>query len=172
MKKILMVALLLVSGFTTYAQRVAYVDVATILGSMSEYKTAQKNLDQAAEKWQQEITAEYQAIEEMYRRYQAEQVLLSDQARQQREEEIIKKEEQVRALQQQRFGPEGELFQKRQQLVKPIQDKVFGAIQQYATDKGLDIIFDKSAGAGIIFAGPNYDKTDDILDYLGVKKSE
>lgn len=170
MKKTLLIAVLLACGISSYAQRVAYVDVSAILGSMSEYKTAQRNLDQAAEKWQQEITAEYQAIEEMYRRYQAEQVLLSDQARQQREEEIIKKEEQVRALQQQRFGPEGELFQKRQLLVKPIQDKVFGAIQQYATDKGLDIIFDKSGGAGIIFASPNYDKTDDILEYLGVEK--
>ena len=119
-----------------------------------------------------EIEQEYTKIEEMYRRYQAEQVLLSDKSRQQREDEIIEKEKQARGMQQKRFGPEGLLFKKRQELIKPIQDKVYNAIQEYATDKNFDLIFDKSSGANIIFANPQYDKTDDILEKLGVKKDK
>jgi outer membrane protein len=105
---------------TAQAQRVAYVDINTILSKMPEYENAQRTLDQTAEKWKQEISQEYAQIEEMYRRYQAEQVLLSDKSRQQREDEIVEKEKQVRGMQQKRFGPEGQLFKKRQELVKPI----------------------------------------------------
>jgi outer membrane protein len=157
---------------TAQAQRVAYVDINTILSGMPEYENAQRTLDQTAEKWKQEISQEYAQIEEMYRRYQAEQVLLSDKSRQQREDEIVEKEKQVRGMQQKRFGPEGQLFKKRQELVKPIQDKVYNAIQEYATDKNLDLIFDKSSGANILFANPQLDKTEDILEKLGVKKDK
>lgn len=173
MKKIFILLLAVASiSVTSYAQRVAYVDVAQILSSMPEYENAQRTLDQTAEKWKQEIETEYTKIEEMYRRYQAEQVLLSDKARQQREDEIIEKEKQVRGMQQKRFGPEGELFKKRQELVKPIQDKVYNAIQEYATEKSLDLVFDKSSGVNIIFANPQYDKTDDVLKKLGIEKKE
>ncbi len=173
MKKIFILLIAVASiSMTSYAQRVAYVDVSLILNSMPEYGSAQRTLDQTAEKWKQEIETEYAKIEEMYRRYQAEQVLLSDKARQQREDEIVEKEKQVRGLQQKRFGPEGELFKKRQELVKPIQDKVFNAIQDYATEKSLDIIFDKSSGVTIIYANPQYDKTEDVMEKLGIKKEE
>lgn len=173
MKKIalLFVAVAFIT-MTAQAQRVAYVDINTILSSMPEYENAQRTLDQTAEKWKQEIAQEYAQIEEMYRRYQAEQVLLSDKARQQREDEIVEKEKQVRGMQQKRFGPEGQLFKKRQELVKPIQDKVYNAIQEYATDKNLDLIFDKSSGANILFANPQLDKTEDVLEKLGVKKDK
>lgn len=153
---------------TVDAQRIAYVDVNLILESIPDYREAQRTLDQTAEQWKQEITQEYNKIDEMYRKYQAEQVLLSDAARQQREDEIINKEKVVRDLQKRRFGPEGELFQKRQELVKPIQDKVYSAIEEFATDRSYDFIFDKSAGITILFANPQYDKTQDILKKLGV----
>lgn len=176
MKKMKQLFVLLIAitafNFTAQAQRVAYVDVSTILSSMPEYASAQRTLDQTAEQWKQEIEQEYAKIEEMYRRYQAEQVLLSDKARQQREDEIVEKETQVRALQQKRFGQEGLLFKKRQELVKPIQEKVYNAIQEYSADKGFDLVFDKSSGVNIIYSNPQYDKTDDILKRLGVKKVE
>ena len=160
-------ALLLAATVSVDAQRVAYVDVEKILEAIPEYKEAQADLDQTAAKWKQDIAQEYAKIEKMYKKYQAEQVLLSETARQQREEEIVNKEKQVREMQKQKFGPEGALFQKRQQLVKPLQDKVYDAINKYASDRGYDFIFDKSDGATILFASPRLDKTEDILKKLG-----
>lgn len=173
MKK-LFVLLIAIAGlsFSSEAQRLAYVDVSNILTNMPEYAAAQRTLDQTAEKWKQEVDQEYAKIEEMYRRYQAEQVLLSDKARQQREDEIIEKEKQTRAMQQKYFGPEGSLFKKRQELVKPLQDKVYNAIQEYANDGNYDLIFDKSSGVNIIFANPQYDKTEDIMEKLGIEKKD
>lgn len=168
-KLIVLLAAVATLSITAQAQRIAIVDVNQILENMTEYKAAQNTINQTAEKWKQEIEQEYAKIEEMYSRYQAEQVLLSDQARKQREDEIIEKEKLVRALQQKRFGPEGELFKKRQALVKPIQDKVYNAIQQYATNKSLDLILDKSANTTIIFADSKLDKTEDIMKDLGIK---
>lgn len=148
---------------TAQAQRIAYVDVNRILESNASYKTAQDELDRVASKWRQDIAQEYDKIKGMYNRYQAEQVLLSDEVRKQREEEIMNKEKDVRDLQKQKFGPEGELFKMRQELVRPIQDKIYAAIEEYAKDRGFDFIFDRSGNTGIIFSNPQYDKTDDIL---------
>ncbi|RMG76746.1 MAG: OmpH family outer membrane protein [Bacteroidetes bacterium] len=159
-------ALFLLLGFTANAQRIAYVDVNRILESITEYQDAQEELDKTAARWRQEIAKEYDVIKGMYNRYQAEQVLLSDEARKQREEEIMAKEKEVRDLQKARFGPEGELFQKRKELVQPIQDRVYGAIEEYAKDRGFDFIFDKSSTVGMLYSNPEYDKTDDILRQL------
>jgi outer membrane protein len=153
-------------AFTAQAQRIAYVDVNVILESIEEYQRAQKDLDEIAATWRQEIAQEYDKIKGQYNRYQAEQVLLSDDARRQKEEEIMEMEKRVRELQKDRFGPEGALFQKRKELVQPIQDRVYAAIQEYANDKGYDFIFDKSGSAGMIFANPSYDKTKEVLDKL------
>lgn len=150
-------------ALTAQAQRIAYVDVNRILESNASYKTAQDELDRVASKWRQDIAQEYDKIRGMYNRYQAEQVLLSDEVRKQREEEIMNKEKDVRDLQKQKFGPEGELFKMRQELVRPIQDKIYAAIEEYAKDRGFDFIFDRSGNTGIIFSNPQYDKTDDIL---------
>lgn len=163
---IAVLALSLAVVLNANAQRIAYVDVNEILESIVEYQEAQKQLDEVASRWRQEIANEYDNIKSMYNRYQTEQVLLSDDARKQKEEEIIAKEKDVRELQRSRFGPEGALFKKRQELVRPIQDKVYGAIEEYAKDRGYDFIFDKSGNAGMIFSNPQYDKTNDILDLL------
>ena len=156
----------LAAATTTFGQRLATVDVNRILESIEEYQAAQSELDRLASKWRQEIAQEYDVIKGLYNRYQGEQVLLSDEARRQREEEIMNKEKAVRDLQKERFGPEGELFKRRQDLVRPIQEKVYGAIEDYAKERGFDFIFDKSSATGMIFSNNEFDKTDDILKRL------
>ncbi len=151
---------------TLNAQRLAYVDVNQILESIEEYQGAQQELDRLASKWRQEIAQEYDKIKGMYSRYQAEQVLLSDEARKQQEDAIMNKEKEVRDLQKERFGPDGSLFKRRQELVRPIQDRVYAAIEEYANDKGYDFILDKSSSGIMIFSNPDYDKTNDILRML------
>ena len=148
------------------SQRIAYVDVTAILESLPEYQTAQQQLDKLATQWRQEIAVEQDKIKGMYSKYQAEQVLLSEDMRRQREEEIMNKEKEVREMQRQKFGPEGALFQKREELVRPIQDKVYAAIQQYAEEKGFEFIFDKGSASGMLFADKRYDKTEDIKNML------
>ena len=157
---------LTITAVSANAQRIAYVDVAAIMETIQEYQDAQKQLDELAAKWRQEIAVEYDKIKGAYNRYQAEQVLLSDEQRREKEDEIMEMEKKVRELQKQKFGPEGELFQKRKELVQPIQDKVYAAIEEYANERGYDFILDKSTVVGLIFANPSYDKTDDILDKL------
>ncbi len=168
MKKLILVAILAVTAsFSADAQRIAYVDVSKILDRIPEYKSAQQELDATAERWKKEIAIEYGKIEEMYRKYQAQEVLMSETARNQREEEIVNKEAEVREMQKRKFGPSGDLFKKRQELVKPIQDKVYAAIQKYADSRGFDFVFDKSSNPGMLFAAPRLDKTEDILKQLG-----
>lgn len=148
------------------AQRLAFVDVNEILESIQEYQQAQTELDRIAQGWRQEVAQEYDKIKGAYNRYQAEQVLMSDEARKAKEEEIMEMERSVRDLQKQRFGPEGDLFQRRRDLVQPIQDRVYAAIESYANERGYDFIFDKGSTTGMLFASPRYDVTKDILDNL------
>lgn len=151
------------------AQRFAYVDVNKILENMDDYKNAQEELDKIAAKWRQDIAQEYDEIKGMYNRYQAEQVLLSDEQRKKREEEIMEKERAVREMQKEKFGPEGELFVRRKDLVEPIQNRVYSSIESYANESGLDFIFDKGSNTGILFSNPRYDKTEDIMRMLGIQ---
>ena len=152
--------------FSMNAQKVAIIDITQVLNSLPAYKTAQEDLDKVATKWRSEIAAQQDAIKGMYGKYQAEQVLLSDDARKQREEEITNKEKEVREMQRAKFGPEGELFKKRQELVKPLQDKVYATIERFATEKGYDLILDKSSSAGIIYSNATFDKTQMIIDMV------
>jgi len=160
-------ALATIFGSTSvHAQRIAVVDINAVLESMEDYKGAQQELDQVAESWRQEIAQEYDKIKGMYNKYQAEQVLMSDDARAEREEQIVAAETRVREMQKNRFGPEGELFQRRAELVQPIQDKVYGAIQSYADQRGYDLIFDKGSSAGLLFSKPSFDKTEEVKSAL------
>jgi len=147
-------------------QKTAVVDIDEILSSMPDYQKAQDQLDQIAEQWRQEIAQEMDKVKSMYNKYQAEQVLLSDEMKNEREEEIMNKEKEVRDIQRQKFGPEGELFNKRQELVAPIQNEVYKAISSYADSRGFDLILDRSANAGIIFINDALDKTEDIKKIL------
>lgn len=168
MKKLfLAISFIATTATGALAQRFCYVDANKVLERVPEYKTAQDQLDQTAEKWKQDVAAEYAKVDEMYRKYQADEVLLDATARKQREDEITAKEKNVRDLQKQKFGPEGALNKKRQELVKPIQDKVYAAIEQYASEKGYEFIFDKASMTGMLFANPKQDKTDDIVKKLG-----
>jgi len=166
MKLFFSMAIALMATFAVNAQRVASVDVNKILESISEYQSAQTELDNLAAQWRQDIAQEYDVIKGLYNRYQAEQVLMSDEKRRQSEEEIMQKETEVRELQKAKFGPEGALFQKRKDLVQPIQEKVYSAIENYATQRGYDFIFDKAGSAGLIYSNAKYDVTEDILKSL------
>lgn len=120
--------------------------------------------------WQKEIETKYAEVDKLYKAYQADAVLLTDDMKKKRENEIINKEKEVKDLQKQRFGVDGELFKKRQELVKPIQDKVYNAIKAVAEKSGLGFVMDKSGQVSLLYANSKYDKSDDVLVYLGYKK--
>jgi len=163
-------AFLLITGGSLFAQKIAVVDITNVLQSMEEYTTAQEKLDVISAEWRQDISQEYDDIKSLYNKFQAEQVLLSDELKREREDEIMQREKQVRELQRAKFGPEGELFRKREELVSPIQEKVFSAIQDYAAESGIDIMLDKSSAAGILFTSAEFDKTDTIKRKLGIRR--
>ena len=170
MKKVilsLLIALLVTAG--VQAQRYAIIDTKYILNKIPEYKDADKKLQQVSEQWQKEIDDKQAALDLLYKNYDAEQFMLSDELKKKREDELFNKEKEVRDLQKKRFGYEGDLFKQRQQLVKPIQDKVYNAIQKIAVARGYDFILDKSEGITVIFADPKLDKSDDVLRELGIK---
>lgn len=170
MKKILTtVALSFFLVFTGFAQRYAVIDTKYILEKIPEYKSSQEKLDQFSEMWQQEIDRKSAELDRMYKNYDAEVMMLSDRLRQKREDEIYNKEIELRELQKKRFGFEGDLFKKREELIKPIQDRVYNAIQKLAASKLYDFILDKSEGITVIFADPKLDKSDDVLKELGIK---
>ena len=170
MKKILLITVILLTvAFQVNAQRYAIIDSKYILGKLTEYKDAQGKLDKFSEQWQQEIDNKQAALDKMYKDFDAEQIMLPDDLKKKREDEIFNKEKEVRDLQKRRFGFEGDLFKKRQELIKPIQDKVYTAIQKLAVDKSYDFILDKSEGITVIFADPKLDKSEDVLKYMGVK---
>ena len=145
------------------------IDTKYILDKMPEYREAQKTLDRLSEQWQQEIEAKQRELDQLYRSFEAEQVMLSDELRKKREDELFNREKELRDLQKKRFGFEGDLFKKRQELVKPLQDKVYNAVQKLAAARQYDFILDKSEGITVIFADPKLDKSDDILREIGVK---
>ena len=151
------------------AQRYAIIDSKYILEKVPEYKEAQKKLDNFSELWQKEIDQRQTALDKMYKDYDAEQVMLTDVLKKKREDELFNKEKELRDLQKKRFGFEGDLFRKRQELIKPIQDRVYNAVQRLAVEKLYDFILDKSEGITVIFADPKLDKSDDVLRYMGVK---
>ncbi|HRE62418.1 MAG TPA: OmpH family outer membrane protein, partial [Ferruginibacter sp.] len=170
MKKLLLFsAALLLSVSGLLAQRYAVIDSKYILEKLPEYSQAQQKLDEFSRLWQQELDQKQVAVDKMFKDYDAEQVMLPDNLKKKREDELYNKEKELRDLQRKRFGFEGDLFKKRQELIKPIQDRVYNAIQKLAVDKQYDFILDKSEGITVIFADPKLDKSEDVLKNLGVK---
>lgn len=151
------------------AQRFAFVDTEYILLNIPAYKAAQDQIDKLSQEWEAEIEQKYNEIEKLYKDYQAEKVLLTEEMRVKREEEIIEKEKAVKELQQQYFGREGELFEKRQELIQPIQDQVYNAVKEIAAEGNYAGIFDSSGSPAILFANPKNDVSDEILTKLGYK---
>ncbi|MEO5782163.1 MAG: OmpH family outer membrane protein [Ginsengibacter sp.] len=168
-KNLILSAVLVAAMFTCNAQRYAVIDSKYILQKMPEYKSAQQKLDQFSEQWQQEIDKKSADLDKMYKDFDAEQVMLSDELKKKREDELFNKEKELKDLQKKRYGYEGDIFKKRQELIKPIQDKVYNAVQRLAVAKSYDFILDKSEGITVIFADPKLDKSDDVLRELGVK---
>jgi outer membrane protein len=170
MKKILLFAcLFIVTASVAVAQKYAIIDTRFILDKLPDYKKAQGQLDVVAADWQKDIDAKQGALDKMYKDYEAEQVMLSDDLKKKREQQLFEKEKELRDLQRQRFGFEGDLFKKRQELIKPIQDKVYNAVQKISSQRGYDFVLDKSEGITIIFADPKLDKSEDVLKELGVR---
>ncbi len=170
MKKLLAISFcILTFGISANAQRYAIIDSKFILDKIPEYKDAQTKLDQFSILWQQEIDQKQAALDKMFKDYDAEQVMLPDALKKKREDELYNKEKELRDLQRKRFGFEGDLFKKRQELIKPIQDKVYNAVQKLAVEKQYDFILDKSEGITVIFADPKLDKSEEVLRNMGVK---
>ncbi len=169
MKKLISLAtLFLVCSTLGMAQRFAYVDTDYILGNMKEYTDAQKKLDDISADWQKQIEDKYKEIDALYKQYQAEQVLLTDDMKKQRQKEIEDKEQEVKDFQKAKFGYQGELYQKRQELVKPIQDKAYDAVNKVAQQKQYDFIFDKASGSSMLYVNTKLDLSDAVLAQLGI----
>jgi outer membrane protein len=171
MKKLLFVALLVLGSFVgaSAQQRYAVIDTKYILDRIPAYKEADAKLKVIGEQWQKEIDDLQAQLDKMYKNYESEQFMLTEALKKKREDELFEKEKLVRDLQKKRFGYEGELFKERQRLIKPVQDKVYDAIQKIATSRSYDFVLDKSEGITIIFADPKLDKSDDVLKELGIK---
>ena len=170
MKKLVGILVLsVVASSAAMAQRFAYVDTEYILKHIPEYLAAQKQLDALSVQWQEEVDNRFADIENLYKKYQEDQVLLSEEMRRKREDEIVMKEQEAREFQRQKFGFEGDLFQERVKLIQPIQDRVSQAIQTIATDQSLDIVLDKGSEVTFLYANPRLDKSDDVITRLGYK---
>jgi outer membrane protein len=170
MKKIFIMMSLLIAGATMgFGQKFAYVNTDYILGRVPAYDAAQKQLDRFSEDWQKEIETKRTEIEKVYKDYQAERVLLTEEMRTKREDEIMQREKDLKDLQKKYFAPDGMLYKKRQELVKPIQDDVFNAVKELAAEGGYSIIFDVAAGPTMLFTDPKFDKSDDVLKKMGIQ---
>lgn len=165
------VALLLLTG-AAQAQKFGYLDTDYVLRHMPEYAEAQEELNRLSGKWQIEIEDKYEAIQQLEQAYQAEKVLLTTDMRQRREEEIRNKRLEAQQMQRAKFGVEGELFQRREELIKPVQDALYEAIEALCSQRGYMVIFDKSNQSNILYTNPKYDLSDDIVKKLGYKPGE
>ncbi|MCD4682262.1 MAG: OmpH family outer membrane protein [Bacteroidales bacterium] len=155
------------STFVFSQKKYAYVDTEYILDNIPEYLDAQNQLDDLAEEYQEEIEEKYAEIQKMLKTYQAEAVLMPEDIKKKKQDEIIAFEKQVKDLQNQRFGKDGDLFLKREELVKPIQEKIYNAIEDIATEKNYAFVFDKAGSLTILYVNANLDISDDVLDAVG-----
>jgi outer membrane protein len=170
MKKlsIIFVALMF-SVFAGQAQKFGYIDSEYILKKIPAYNTAQDQLDKLSKQYQTEVESKYKVVQELYNKYQSEKVLLTEDMRQKRENEIITKEKEVKEYQSSHFSPEGTLAKKREELLKPIQDKIYTAVKDISTEGGYAIIFDVANNPNVAYNNPRYDLSDKILEKLGFK---
>jgi len=170
MKKLALSILLVLSGtLAAVAQKYCIIDSKYILERVPDYKNAQDKLDALSKAWQTEVDNRMADVDRLYKSYQAERAMLSDEVRKKREDEIVTKEKAAKDLQKKYFGYEGDLFKKRQELVKPVQDRVYNAVQKMTQQKGYDIVLDKAGGVTLFYADPKLDRSDDVLKLLGVK---
>ena len=172
MKKIITLScLMLLCSFAGMAQKFALIDMEYILKNIPAYEMTNEQLSQVSKKWQNEVEAIQQEAQNMYKNYQSDLVLfLSAEMKTKREEEIVKKEQEAQDLKRKYFGPEGELYKKRESLMKPIQDEVYNAVKEISEDKGYQIVWDRASAMSIIFASPKIDISNEVLIKLGYSK--
>ena len=169
-KGFLLVAMAMLFTITTMAQKFALIDMEYILSNIPAYEMTNEQLSQLSKKWQNEIEALQQEAQNMYKSFQSDLVFLSAEMKSKREEDIVKKELEAMELQRQYFGAEGELYQKRASLMKPVQDEIYNAVKEIANDKGYDIVIDRASAMSIIFASPKIDVSNEVLVKLGYSK--
>ena len=171
MKKII-IALVAVIGFALagHAQKFAMIDMEYVLRNVPAYEMANTQLSQVSQRWEKEVNELAKEADNLYKTYQSEMVFLSDYQKKARESEIVKKEDEVSQLRNKYFGPEGELYKKRQSLMKPIQEDVYNAVKAVAEEKGYQAIFDRASSQSIVFASPRIDISNDVLAKLGYAK--
>ncbi len=168
MKKVYIIILFLLPVTLTYAQKYAVIDSEYIFGKMPKYKSAQEQIEKIAAQYQKEVDDAYAAVDKLFKTYQNEKPLLTEEMRKRREDEIINKEKEVKELQKKYFSPNGDLSKKREDLLKPIQDQVFNAIREYANEGGYSVIFDSANNSTLVFVSAKFDKSDDILRKIGL----
>ncbi len=154
------------------SQKFGYVDSKYILNHVQAYADAQAEIDKASADWQKEIESKYESVEKMEKAYQAEKILLTEEMKRNREAEIEQKRKEARELQKKRFGVEGDLFKKREELVKPIQDEIYAAIQEVASQGQLMVVFDKATNSNILYSNPKHDISDKVLKKMGLKPGD
>ena len=171
MKKIITLScLMLLCSFAGMSQKFALIDMEYILKNIPAYEMTNEQLSQVSKKWQNEVEAIQQEAQNMYKNYQSDLVFLSAEMKTKREEEIVKKEQEAQDLKRKYFGPEGELYKKRESLMKPIQDEVYNAVKEISEDKGYQIVWDRASAMSIIFASPKIDISNEVLIKLGYSK--
>ena len=166
-KLILAIALTVITAVGASAQKFALVDMEYILKNVPDYEMANEQLNQVSQRWEKEVTNLSKEAETMYKNYEADMVFLTDDQKKKREEEIVAKENEAKDLRYKYFGPEGELYKKRQSLMKPIQEAVYNAVKKLSEERGYQAIFDRASSADIIFASPRIDVSNEVLDKLG-----
>ncbi|MDM8336503.1 OmpH family outer membrane protein [Mediterranea massiliensis] len=166
-KSLTLMFLLLIGALTANAQRFALIDMEYILKNIPAYERANEQLNQASKKWQNEVEKLAEEAKTMYKNYQSESVFLSEEQKSQKEEEIVNKEKEAAELRRQYFGPDGELYKKRESLMKPIQDEIYNAVKEIATQKGYSVVVDRASAGSIIFASPSIDISNEVLAKLG-----
>lgn len=164
----LLLAIVCITTSTALAQKYAFVDTDYILSNIPAFSQAQTQLDELSTQYEKEISQKFAEVDELYKSYQAEKILFTEEMRTKREDEIVNKERAAKELQNKRFGVEGDLFKKRQELIQPIQDEVFEAVKQIAQDGSFAFVFDKANQSAIMFADERYNKSDNVLKILGV----
>lgn len=171
MKKIIVLScMMLLCTLTGSAQKFALIDMEYILKNIPAYEMTNEQLSQVSKKWQNEVDALQQEAQNMYKTYQSDLVFLSAEMKTKREEEIVKKEQEAQDLKRQYFGPEGELYKKRESLMKPIQDEIYNAVKEISEDKGYQLVIDRASAMSVIFASPKIDISNEVLLKLGYSK--
>ncbi len=172
MKKVTLILSLMILGLTSYSQKFAYVDTEYILMHLQEYADAQGELNSFSAQWQEEIEEKYASIALLTESFQAEKALLTIDMQSRREDELKSKKSEARDLQKRRFGVDGDLFQKREELMKPVQDMMYEAILEVTSQNGYMVIFDKGTQSNMLYANPKHDVSDKVLKKMGKKPGE